>query len=262
MGDAAATLPSSGVDVPYPTYFAEELASKMIADGDTVVSAASNDIDLSAYAVRQADGHLDLLVINKNPSSSLTEQFQIQGFQPSGQATIWQYGETQDTAQSLSTNGQSASPESSTTLSLSGAEFNYTFPSYSMTVIDLTNVTKLIPTAVTPTPTGFTAVFNTAFDPTTLSLYFNTADVRARRPFACHDRGSRVADRQIQRTARSPSSRPALVARGCWPRARTRSPFMAAAAASRIPAAACSMATAVWPAATSPTLSACPRRRE
>ena len=48
----------------------------------------------------EANGHLDLLVINKNPDASLTEQFNLTGFTPSGQAQVWQYGEAQDYAQS------------------------------------------------------------------------------------------------------------------------------------------------------------------
>jgi autotransporter-associated beta strand protein len=50
---------------------------------------------------------------------------------------VWQYGKTQDTAQSLSSNGSSALASSSTTLSLNGSTFNYTFPAYSMTVLDV-----------------------------------------------------------------------------------------------------------------------------
>ena len=52
---------------------------------------------------------------------------------------VWQYGKTQDTAQSQSSTGASALANStSTTLSLSGSSFSYTFPAYSMTVLDLT----------------------------------------------------------------------------------------------------------------------------
>jgi len=133
--------PSTGTYVPYPTYFAEQLVSEMVHNGDTVVSAASNDPDLDAYAVvEQSDGHLDLLVINKSSTSNLTEQFQIQGFTPSGTAEIWQYGEAQDTAQSESSTGASSLSNSTTTLTVSGDDFSYTFPMYSMTVIDLTPV--------------------------------------------------------------------------------------------------------------------------
>ena len=130
--------PATGPYVAYPGYYALQLASNIIQSGGEVVSATSNYSDLDVYAVKESDGELDLLVINTNPAASLTEQFNLTGFQPAGTAQVWQYGETQDTAQSLpGSGGASALSESSTTMSLSGENFSYTFPAYSMTVLDL-----------------------------------------------------------------------------------------------------------------------------
>jgi hypothetical protein len=129
--------PSTGPYVPYPTYFAEQLVGKMVQPGDSVVQASSNDPNLSAYAVQQTNGHLDLLVINKNATTNLAATFQVSGFQAAAQAQIWQYGKVQDTAQSQTPDGHSALANFVTNLPLSGANFTYTFPSYSMTVIDL-----------------------------------------------------------------------------------------------------------------------------
>jgi alpha-L-arabinofuranosidase len=130
--------PSTGTYIPYPNYFAEQLLSKMVLAGTSVVQTSSDTPTLSAYAVRQSNGHLDLLVINKDPSQNVTGRFQITGFQPSAQARFWQYGKSQDTAQSHTTDGHSALANFAVTLVLSGSSFRYTFPSYSMTVIDLT----------------------------------------------------------------------------------------------------------------------------
>ncbi len=141
LGSPPDSAPTTGAYIPYPTYFAEQLASQIIQTGGQVVEAASDNNDLSAYAVLEANGDLDLLVINKNgPSASdaLTEQFQIAGFQPEPKAEVWQYGEAQDTAQSQSSTGQSALANSTTTLSLNGSNFSFTFPAYSMTVLQLT----------------------------------------------------------------------------------------------------------------------------
>ena len=100
-----------------------QLASKIVTAGGEVVSAASNYGDLDVYAVKEANGHLDLLVINTNPAASLTDQFNVTGFQPGGSAQVWQYGESQDTAQSQTANGASALANFDATLNLSGGQF-------------------------------------------------------------------------------------------------------------------------------------------
>jgi alpha-L-arabinofuranosidase len=137
IGSPNGSPPSSGTYVPYPTYFAEQLASKVIRSGGQVVQASSSDPNLTAYAVLQANGHLYLLVINKSASGALTGKFQLTGFQPAAQAQVWQYGEAQDTAQSHTTDGHSALANFSATLSVSGSTFSDSFPAYSMTVLDL-----------------------------------------------------------------------------------------------------------------------------
>ncbi len=159
--------PTSGPEIPYPTYFAEQLASKMIHNGDTVVSVGVSPADatLSVYAVLQAaNGHLDLLVLNKNASTNLTEQFNLTGFQPGMQATMYQYGETQDTAQENSPSGAASLATTTPTLTLNGASFSMTFPAYSMSVIDLSpgpavaTAAAANPNPITSTTTSLTAL--------------------------------------------------------------------------------------------------------
>ncbi len=129
--------PSTGPYVPYPSYFAEQLASKIVQAGGKVVSASSSISTLDVFAVKEANGHLDLLVINKNPTAATTVPFTIQGFTPTSSAQLWQYSEVQDTAQSKSPTGAAALAHSTVTLHLSGSNFSYAFPAYSMTVLDL-----------------------------------------------------------------------------------------------------------------------------
>jgi alpha-L-arabinofuranosidase len=137
LGSPGGTAPSSGAYVPYPTYFAEELASKIIEAGGSVVQTSSSDPNLTAYTVLEANGHLELLVINKSAAGALTGQFQIANFSPDSQAQVWQYGEAQDTAQSQTSDGHAALAETSVNLTLSGSSFTEQFPAYSMTVLDL-----------------------------------------------------------------------------------------------------------------------------
>jgi alpha-L-arabinofuranosidase len=129
--------PDTGPYVPYPSYFAEQLVSEMAQTGGQAVSAVTDVSGESVYAVKQADGDVDLLVINKSPTASLTDQFDLSDFDPSNSAQIWQYGQAQDTAQSQSADGASALANFTATLSLTGSNFIYTFPAYSMTVIEL-----------------------------------------------------------------------------------------------------------------------------
>ena len=70
IGSPGGSAPATGPYVPYPTYFAEELASKIIQAGGNVVQASSSDPDLTTYAVFEPNGHLDLLVVNKSGTSA------------------------------------------------------------------------------------------------------------------------------------------------------------------------------------------------
>jgi alpha-L-arabinofuranosidase len=151
---SSGTAPESGAYIAYPVYYAEELASKIVQTGGDVVAVSSNDPLLDAYAVVESNGDLELLVVNKNPSANATEQFDLTGFTPNGSAEVWQYGEAQDTAQSLSTDGSSSLDNFATTVSVSGNNFSYTFPQYSMTVIDLSPASAAPP----PLPTGTVTV--------------------------------------------------------------------------------------------------------
>jgi methionine-rich copper-binding protein CopC len=129
--------------------------------------------------VTAPNGHLELLVINKNANADVDEQFQLTGFGPSGAAAVWQYGEAEDTAQSLTTDGHASLTHFTSALSLSGASFHFTFPRYSMTVLDLAPVAGPYVADQSPAGTVFDTVshllltFNTAIDPAT----FTTASI-------------------------------------------------------------------------------------
>ena len=137
LGSSGGTAPSTGPYVAYPTYYAEQLVSKIVQSGGSVVQASSSDPNLTTYAVLEPNGQLELLVINKSASSAITGQFQLANYTPSAQATLWQYGETQDAAQSKSSTGASSLAYSTVTLTLNGSTFSYSFPAYSMSVLDL-----------------------------------------------------------------------------------------------------------------------------
>ena len=155
------TPPATGSYVPYPSYFAEQLASRIIQAGGSVVQASSSDPNLAVYAVHEANGNLDLLVINKSPSGAITGQFGLAGYMPAAQAQVFQYGEAQDTAQSHSSDGQSALDSFPATLPLSGSSFSYAFPAYSMSVLALSQ-TSSDPTITDPAAASPTLVTGTS----------------------------------------------------------------------------------------------------
>lgn len=113
-------------NTPYPPYFAFKLLSHLIVQGCAAVPTTSDYSLLSAYGVAEPGGSLSLLVINKNPDTDLNAQIALPGF-AGKTATVYSYGKDNDRLKSDLTVKK---------LKLR-APFNYTFPSYSMTVIAL-----------------------------------------------------------------------------------------------------------------------------
>jgi hypothetical protein len=133
-------------------------------------------------------------VINKSAAGALTGTFQLTGFQPAAQVQVWQYGEAQDTAQGHTTDGHSALANFAVTLSVSGSTFSYSFPAYSMTILDLSKAaTKVVPVGSTvraassvlltaAAPAGPDRGAPTSADPVTLQARLTTHTPALRRP--------------------------------------------------------------------------------
>ena len=138
FGDPGGTTPTTGTYVKYPTYFAEQLLSKVVHAGDTVVPVASDDPLVAAYGVRQQNGHLALLVMNKSPTVNAPVQFNLSGFAAAPAATLWRYGVAEGTAQSQSPAGAAALTQTTPTLALTAGNFARNVPQYSMSVLNLT----------------------------------------------------------------------------------------------------------------------------
>ena len=189
---------TNNTNEPYPDYFSLELASIIYAAGGTVVSSTldpTNNID--TYAVMEANGDLDLLVINKNypgadapnntPDPTTTEQFNISGFNASGSAEVWQYGVAQDDAQYFSATGAASLANFAANLGISGGSFSYALPDYSMTVFQLSpgvgpvvsQAAAANPSPVTGTTTTLTALGSENGSGTGLSYTWSTTSVPA-----------------------------------------------------------------------------------
>ncbi len=140
------TAPATGAYIGYPSYYAMQLASKIILPGAETVAFGNSYSDLNVYPVVESNGNLEMLVVNTNPAAPITDEINLNGFSPVKSVLSWQYGKAEDAAQAQSATGASALTFASLTGGLSGSTFTYTFPSYSLTVL----IFQKTPAVVTP----------------------------------------------------------------------------------------------------------------
>lgn len=82
------------VNTPFPTYFALTMLSRTGRPGDTMVNAGTSNPLLSAHAVRNANGDLSVMLINKDPANSYQVNLDYAGFTPAaGAPTVYSYGD-------------------------------------------------------------------------------------------------------------------------------------------------------------------------
>ncbi len=135
----------------YPKYYLAKLLTHFAAGGDQVVGATSDYKLLAAYAVKRTNGALSLLVINKSAATVLNAGIAVGGYQPNALATVYSYGIDQDEA--ARTNGPALAQDLATnSYSFAGTNFNYPFPPYSATVLNLSPAPPQL--VVKPAPAG------------------------------------------------------------------------------------------------------------
>jgi hypothetical protein len=120
----------------YPTFYVAKLLKYFVRGGDRIVSAASDYPLLTAFAAQRQDASLAVLVINKDPTATLTANLALAGYQPDSNAVVYAYGIPQDVAAQLG----AGSPDVARTnlvLTLSGTNLTCTFAPYSVTVLVL-----------------------------------------------------------------------------------------------------------------------------
>lgn len=118
----------------YPTYYAGKLLTRFARGGDTVVRATSDYLLLSAYAVKRTNGALTLLVINKSCASNTTANFNLSGYVPATNATVYSYGIPQDNA---ARSGIGSPDIAQTNITGIQSSFAATFAPFSATVLVL-----------------------------------------------------------------------------------------------------------------------------
>jgi hypothetical protein len=139
----------------YPSYYCMKLMQHFARGGDTVISVTNDYKLLGTYAVRRTNGILTLLVINKSSYANLNAIINLTGYVPSTNATVYSYGIPQDDA---ARTGIGSMDVVQTNFPAAGANFNYTFPPYSATVLSLVPTAPLL-VASTVSPSGGQFVF-------------------------------------------------------------------------------------------------------
>ncbi len=106
---------------------------------------------LATYAVKQTNGSLRLLVVNKSATFNVVGNFTLPGYVADANATAYSYGIPQD--QMVRTNGTGLTDLAVTNFTIMNpSAFTYSFPPYSATVIALAppvTVTKQYQTRIT-----------------------------------------------------------------------------------------------------------------
>jgi alpha-L-arabinofuranosidase len=126
----------NGLTIRHPTFNAAKLMQYFAQPGDTILPAFSDHPLLSAYAARRANGALSLLVLNKDPDSTLSGAMALNGFAPFPAALVRSYGIPQDDA--VRTNGPASTQDIATnTLTGAASIFTASFPPLSATLLTL-----------------------------------------------------------------------------------------------------------------------------
>lgn len=105
-GECVGSVCEPAADTPFPTYYAISMLSRLGRPGDQMVGAGT-DRPLVAHAVRQANGDLAVLIVNKDPVNAYSVDLHYAGYVPSAAApTVYAYG---DEATSITSASQGTS---------------------------------------------------------------------------------------------------------------------------------------------------------
>ncbi|GAA2058842.1 cellulose binding domain-containing protein [Catenulispora yoronensis] len=134
-GTCVGAVCEPALNTPFPSYFALSMLSKLGRPGDRMVRAGSDQQLVAAHAVRQADGKLAVMLVNKDPANAYTVNLHYAGYTPSSATpTVYTYG---DEAASITTAAQ-------------GTSAVQTLPPYSIETVVLTPSGNPVSTLTAP----------------------------------------------------------------------------------------------------------------
>jgi Ricin-type beta-trefoil lectin domain-like len=123
------------VNTPFSSYFGLQMLSKLGGPGDTMVSSSSNQGMVAVHAVKQSNGKLAVLLVNKDSRNSHSVALALSGYSAANNTTLYSY-----------TSGAS----SLTTSQSSGLTVQ--LPAYSLTTVVLSPTSGGGNPTPTPTP--------------------------------------------------------------------------------------------------------------
>ncbi len=82
----------------YPNYYCFRLMSLFVAGGDRYQTCSSDNQHLGAYAARNADGGVSVLLINKTPATAIDVTLDLRNYAMGSTYTIHKWGFAQDEA--------------------------------------------------------------------------------------------------------------------------------------------------------------------
>jgi len=124
-GTCVGSVCEPAANTPFPTYYAISMLSKIGRPGDLMVGAGTDQSLVTAHAVRQANGDLSVMLVNKDPNNSYSVNLHYAGYTPSSATpTVYTYGDegTSITSAPQGTSGmQTIAPYSIETIVLTPA---------------------------------------------------------------------------------------------------------------------------------------------
>ena len=144
LSNASCTSTTSGIcepaaNTPFPAYYGLQMLGYLGKAGDSMVSSSSNQALVAVHAVKQANGALAVLLINKDPGNSYTVSLSLNGYNTSGGGTLYTYGQNSSSITSVVIDPVSP-----------GVAPSVIVAPYSLTTVVLQPGTGMTPT---PTPT-------------------------------------------------------------------------------------------------------------
>jgi len=134
-GGCTGSVCEPAVNTPFPAYHAISMLSKLGRPGDQMVRAGTNQQLVAAHAVKQANGNLAVMLVNKDPANAYTVDLHYAGYSPStATPTVYTYG---DEATSITSAAQ-------------GTSTTQTLPAYSIETVILTPSGNPVSTLTAP----------------------------------------------------------------------------------------------------------------